>query len=388
MASIQRRARGADGKPKYRVRYRDPSGIERSRTLPNLAQARAFQSTVEADKLRGAYIDQRLGKVSVGDYAYQWLSIQTFGATTRQSRELSIRVHIVPALGEVTLSALRPSQIQGWVRSLSERLAPRTVRELFRLLSSILRSAVNDDRILKNPCESKSIQVPKPDERRLVPWTVDQVRAMREALPERYLPLLTLVTGLGLRQGEAFGLAVDDVDALRRVVTVRRQVVILSSRLVFALPKGRKVRTVPLPQTVADERASYLQAFPEREVTLPWGTPGGAPSSVRLLVTTREGKPLNRNYINGHVWRPALTAAGVPHGRDSMMHGGRHFYASLQLEHGMSPRALADYLGHSDPGFMMRTYTHLMPGAEIKAAAAIDELMGVLAYDPREEIRF
>ncbi len=56
------------------------------------------------------------------------------------------------------------------------------------------------------------------------------------------------------------------------------------------------------------------------------------------------------------------------------MHAGRHYYASVQLEAGTSVRALADYLGHSDPGFTLRTYTHLMPQAEDKAKRAVDDV--------------
>ncbi len=54
------------------------------------------------------------------------------------------------------------------------------------------------------------------------------------------------------------------------------------------------------------------------------------------------------------------------------MHALRHFYASVQLEAGTSIRALANYLGHSDPGFTLRVYTHLMPSTEDRAREAID----------------
>ena len=390
MASVERReARTKGGKATYRVRYRDPAGEQRSRSFSTLALARAFQATVEADKLRGSYVDQSRGRMTLGEYADHWLSVQTFGPTTRERRTQSVRLHIKPSLGPVPLAAIRPSQIQAWVRELSQTLAPRTVHELVRLLSSILKAAVEDERIVKNPCRSSSIRVPKPDDKPLIPWTIEQIAAMRAALPVRYLPLITLATGLGMRQGETFGLAVDDIDFLRRTVTIRRQVTIIGSGLVFSLPKGRKVRSVPLPTSMADELAAYLQAFPGREVTLPWSTPDGRPTTARLLMTSREGGALNRNYINSYVWRPALKAAGLPHVRDNMMHGGRHFYASLQLEHGISPRALADYLGHSDPAFMMRTYTHLMPESERKAMSAIDsmfEAVGDVAFPTRPSV--
>ena len=46
---------------------------------------------------------------------------------------------------------------------------------------------------------------------------------------------------------------------------------------------------------------------------------------------------------------------------------------SVQLEGGTSIRALADYLGHGDPGFM-RTCTHLMPQAQDKAKRAVNDV--------------
>ena len=48
----------------------------------------------------------------------------------------------------------------------------------------------------------------------MVPWSVDSVLAVHEALSARYRIAATLGAGLGLRQGEIFGLAVTDVDFL------------------------------------------------------------------------------------------------------------------------------------------------------------------------------
>lgn len=54
----------------------------------------------------------------------------------------------------------------------------------------------------------------------------------------------------------------------------------------------------------------------------------------------------------------------------------RHHFASVLLEGGVSIRAVAEYLGHHDPGFTLRTYAHLMPESEDRARLAID-----LAHD-------
>jgi integrase len=54
------------------------------------------------------------------------------------------------------------------------------------------------------------------------------------------------------------------------------------------------------------------------------------------------------------------------------MHALRHYYASAQLEAGTSIRALEDCLGHADPGFTLRTYTHLTPTSDDGAREAAD----------------
>jgi hypothetical protein len=58
------------------------------------------------------------------------------------------------------------------------------------------------------------------------------------------------------------------------------------------------------------------------------------------------------------------------------MHALRHFYASVLLDAGESIKALSPYLGHADPGFTLRTYTHLMPSSEARTKRAVDAVYG------------
>lgn len=51
-------------------------------------------------------------------------------------------------------------------------------------------------------------------------------------------------------------------------------------------------------------------------------------------------------------------------------------YASVLLDSGENIKVLAEYLGHSDPGFTLRTYTHLMPNSRDRARRAIDSVFG------------
>ena len=255
---------------------------------------------------------------------------------------------------------IRPSMVQAWLRSRQEQAAPRYVRVILANLSSILGAAVEDGVIARNPCASKAVRAPAVEQQRIIPWTGDRVAAVIAAHPDRWRALPLLAAGCGLRQGEAFGMRVEDVDFLRQRVHVRQQVKLLAGSPTIAPPKGGKTRQVPLPEVVAFALAQHLRVRP---------AVGG------LVFTSREGRPVNRNYFNRHVWKPALIAAGVEPTRNNGMHALRHFYASVQLEAGTSIRALAEYLGHADPGFTLRVYTHLMPTSENRARHAADNAL-------------
>ncbi len=127
---------------------------------------------------------------------------------------------------------------------------------------------------------------------------------------------------------------------------------------------------------MALDLAAHLQAWPAVPVELPWEDVTGAPRSADLLLSTRERTALQRNYINPKVWKPALILAGVDPTRENGMHALRHFYASVLLDAGESIRALAEYVGHADPSFTLRVYTHLMPASEERTKRAVDHVFG------------
>lgn len=361
---------------RWDVRWRDDAGRQRHKAFDRRADAERWLAKVTTDLASGQYVDPAAGKARLRTYAEGWLAAQTSDPSTREAVELRLRLHVLPALGDYPIATLaqRPSIVQAWNRGLQTALAPNYVRVIFANLSALLQAAVDDGLIGKNPCRAGSVKPPAPDRRRIVPWPVEQVAGVRDTLPERYRALADVGAGLGLRQGEAFGLAVEDIDFLRGTVHVRRQVKLIGGKLVFALPKGGRQRDVPLPESVALRLAAHLQAWPAIAVTLPW-LATGKPEMARLLFTTRERTALDRTYFNRHVWKPALEVAGVPTTRENGMHALRHHFATVLLEGGCSPKAVAEYLGHADPGFTLRVYGHVMPASENRARAAVDAAM-------------
>ncbi|WP_223187195.1 hypothetical protein [Streptomyces sp. CBMA29] len=178
---------------------------------------------------------------------------------------------------------------------------------------------------------------------------------------------------LGLRQGEALGLALEDIDFAKEFVHVRRQVKMVRAKSCFALLKGREVRDVPLPTSVAQAIRQHMEQFAPVPFTLPWDDPPPAktpveakhrrPRTYSLLVTGRERTAINRNYFNSYVWMPALATTGViaPLG-DGGADGARvwepsreHGFRALPCDTSTPPRSwrlasqivsLARWLGH------------------------------------------
>lgn len=376
--------KGPDGRPRkertarhgkghrWRARYLDPDGRERNRSFATRVMAERFLTEVEHSKNAGTYRDPDAGKVTLRRYADGWLRAQTFDEATRDSQGRRLRLHVYPALGDMTLGQLaaRPSAIQAWVRGLP--LSASTAAGVLTTLSMVMNAAVDDGLVGRNPCSARSVRAPKAPDRKVVPWTAGQVRAVRDALPDRYRPLADVGRWLGLRQGEAFGLAVEDVDFLRRVVHVRRQVKRLANSLVFAPPKGGKDREVPLPDSLGLLLSAHIAAHPPGAVALPWRSLDAGPATAQLLFTTVEGRAITRTPFTQKHWHPALRKAGMPVGRENGFHALRHYFASALLYDGVDIRALAVYLGHHDPAFTLRVYAHLVPDAADRMRAVID----------------
>ncbi|MFJ4097835.1 site-specific integrase [Amycolatopsis japonica] len=66
-------------------------------------------------------------------------------------------------------------------------------------------------------------------------------------------------------------------------------------------------------------------------------------------------------------------------GRADGMHALRHFFASMLPSRAVSIKELAEHLDHSDAGFSLRTYTHLVPSSHERARQAIDAVFGQAA---------
>ncbi|MGW1767976.1 tyrosine-type recombinase/integrase [Streptomyces sp. NPDC002073] len=372
---------------RYRARYIGPDGTEKSKSFPDKQKRLADQwlTHIEADMSRGQYIDPAAGRTTFREYAEKWLAAQTTDATTRTSVEVQIRKHALPYLGTRPLDSFRPEHIRDWLSELEQVLSVSSYRRvIFASVSSVLAAAVDDELLAKNPCKAGTVRAPAPVAPRVKPWTLEQVLSVRAALPKRYRAMADAGGGCGLRQGEIFGLPDDPDDFRGSWLRVANQVKVANGHLVFGPPKRGKERDVPLPRRVAQVLREHREEFPPVAVTLPWLKPDGPLVTKRLLFALPGGGAVRRTDFNTRVWKFALVQAGIipqpkdgerhQSAREHGMHALRHFYASVLLDGGENIKALSTYLGHGDPGFTLRVYTHLMPSSHERTLKAVDDL--------------
>lgn len=365
---------------RWQVRYRDENGEQKKKNFAKKIgknpeeHAEAYDAKVNTQLSEGTWIDPKKEKSQLKVVVPDWIKAQRGDPRSVAGRIAKVTNSIEPFLGERTFKEILSSSrvVQEWIDHLEQdkKYKPNTVIGYKNVLGTLLKFAIKERYIGYNPLQSRDfVEIKTADDKKVIPYTRQEIVRLREELPEELLPLLELGLGLGLRIGESFALSRDDVMD-HGVINICRQMKRVNKKHVFALPKRRKVRVVPL----SEKTLEVLWNLPDRKLTLPWDIPTGELTTVKVCVNRLDGEgPFNPESVRRH-WYAACSRAGISKDR-SGFHHPRHTYASNLLASGLDIRQVSEYLGHSDPGFTLRTYCHLLPSAREAARRVIDQML-------------
>lgn len=233
--------------------------------------------------------------------------------------------------------------------------------QAYRLLRTVLGTAVDDGLLEANPCRVSGATTVRRAER--LPATVEQVWQMADLIAPRYRSALLVAAWSGLRGGELFALARRHVDLAAGTVRVERALLDPPGQPVgFGPPKsdaGR--RTVHLPRVVLDELAAHLATY----------TSSGPEA---LVFTTATGRPVTTGSRTPAL-RPAREAVGRP---DLRWHDLRHTGAVLAAASGASLAEQQRRLGHSSVRASL-LYQHAADDRDQLLASKLDEVASAAA---------
>ena len=197
--------------------------------------------------------------------------------------------------------------------------------------------------------------------------TPAQVGGLLVATQEWFATFVSLCAFAGLRLGEAAAVQVDDIDFLRRRLTVRRQVQRGGGGSVeLRAPKHGSERTVTLPDSLLELLAAHIEHHVSDDDPDGW------------LFRTPNGNPPHQNTV-GHQWRKATRASGLEGIR---LHDLRHFYASGLIASGCDVVTVQRALGHASANTTLSTYSHLWPDADDRTRTAAERLMAASLNPP------
>jgi integrase len=350
MASIKKRPDGI-----WRARYRDDAGKEHARHFPRRVDAQRWLNQVTASVVTGSYVDPKAGQITFAAYFEQWSARQVWVSGTVLAMKLAARS---VTFSDTPLRSIRRSHIEAWVKSMNAaELAPGTVATRFNNVRAVFRAAHRDRIIGTDPTDGITLPRKRRAEAAMTIPSPEDIGRIMGAAEVRFRPFIGLCAFAGLRLGEAAAVKVDDIDFLRRTLTVSRQVQRASKDQVeIRAPKYGSERVVFLPEDLVNLLAAHVE--------------GGVRPEGWLFVGVNDGPP-HQNTV-GYWWRKTLRDVGL---KDIKLHDLRHFYASGLIAQGCDVVTVQRALGHATATTTLNTYSHLWPTAEDRTCKAAQAMM-------------
>jgi integrase len=318
---------------------------------------------------------------TLASYAERWLAhrdpTRVSGAvrtrlspSTFEGYRLNLQQHVLPRLGDRTLSSLRTEDVDRLIAELeAEGKAPGTVRNVIVPLRKMLADAVRQGLLLANPAARADLPPAQDFAGKEIP--PEHTEAIRQALIELaprdplrrepdlfFLCLFDIALGTGLRLGELRALRWGDIDRERRLIRVKRAY----SRQEIRRPKtDAGVRSVPLFPSVQGALRELAARAVER----------GRYAPDELVFSSMRGTPLQPSNFRQRVWDPAIRLAGLE-AEGYRFHDLRHTCVSRLVAAGADVKLVQAVAGHANPLITLKRYSHLLDARVTEAAERFD----------------
>jgi integrase len=302
-----------------------------------------------------------------GDYYLPEIDIQ------RVDAYVSHKVAEAARLAEASERGRPIRDANGRVR---KPLAPSSINKTVDILQWVLGIALEYKKIPENPAVGQNRRLVEPDTRPVHLDTAEQVDGLLVAsaeldreptyhCDEREAIVATLIFA-GPRAHELGNILWRDVDLANGRIFVGRSKTQAGLREIPLLPILRDI--------LARHKARAYRNGPD-DLVFPTGTGG-----------TRDKDNLRSQVLAAAVRRAdkiLIDRDHVPLPIGVTPHKLRHTFASILVAIGQDPKAVMEALGHTDPGFTLRVYTHLMARdeRERKLLKALVEGERVLAVE-------
>jgi integrase len=298
---------------------------------------------------------------TVTEFIHTWLFTihrQQLKPTTFHSYEKIVRNHIIPGLGAIKLSDLKPSDVQRFYSETVSKqggngkpLTPRTAQYAGAILKKALKYAVEVEGVLSfNP--ASRVPLPKTVSDVPTPWTFRELREFLElAKSHRLFFFFRLSAYTGARRGELLALKWSDFDG--KAVTISKSRALAGKGVVEQnSTKGGKggQRRVALDLETIQLFTEHRKRQMEERLLM-----GSSWVETGYVFVQENGEPLDIGTPT-HLFGKLSKKAGL---RTIRLHDLRHLHATELLRLGEPLHVVSDRLGHKDPMVTATIYAHV-----------------------------
>lgn len=357
--------------------YREADGTRSCRSsgfrVGEEKAAERLLAELEAQVANGVPVGT-IGPETIASYAKKWLAARPTSVESAGDERSRIENHILPTLGGLALTELRPRHVRDLIATLRSKasargkpLAPRTVRSCRAILHRMLQDAVVDELIPSNPCVLKHGELPgkvdaDPAWRAGAVFTREETIAIINdpRVPEDRRVIYALMFLGGLRFGEAAALRWRAYDAAAEPLGKLLVATSFSTKKrKEKATKTQRPRELPVHRALALILAAWKRDGFKRQF-------GKAPTADDLIIPSREGR--NRNANHGlKRFHEDLDRLGL---RQRRQHDLRRTFISLALADGARKDVLR-WVTHGPSGDIIDQYTTLPWSALCEAVTCL-----------------
>lgn len=330
------------------------------------AKTRAeLQRKVADETARGGGTMKPRAKGTIGEWMERWLRDDVkpnLSGNTYATYESMWRVHAKPTLASVQLEKLDVPHVERLYSTMRKGGTSSSVIQRVATIMSRAISVAARRRVYFRSNPFALVDKPKHRHKETAILTVAEARRFIAAVQaDRYEALWVLLITSGLRLGEALALEWRDVDLAGRSLAVRQGLTEVNGASKIGPLKTHSSRRRIELGSLAVEALKRRQAEAGKE---------GHESP--FIFTSTGGGHLKRSNLRQRHFQPALETAKIT---GLTIHGLRHSMTSLALAEGLSPKVVAERLGHSTVRLTQDRYQHVIPSLQRQAAKTIDSLL-------------
>ena len=271
---------------------------------------------------------------------------------TMRTKKYIVELKILPYFGNKRVNDITAADIRQWQNELIKiGYSPTYLKTINNQLSAIFNYAVRYYDLKSNPC-AKAGSMGKSKAEEMDFWTGEEFRRFIDSVMNKRLSYMAFMTlyWTGMRLGELLALNPKDVDLEKRTISITKSYQRLGKKDVITPPKTSKSkRVITIPEFLAADIKDYMDSLYDLQ------------ENDRLF-------PITKYYLE-HEMQRGIKESGVKRIR---VHDLRHSHASLLVELGFQPLAIAERLGHEKIETTLNTYSHLYPNKQAELADRLE----------------